>query len=354
MDIIKLDDVEASIGFDTSSIAFKEFCSDLDELGCITDSDLYLEKVRSNEQTLRSFGKSVGKNTYSTTLDVAKAYGTVVDSNASLIKSMWDLMMRALQLAVRAISFILRKISYIPYAIIKLGNKVADIPDDVRNKIRGNIKLYITIPDIQNLYNNQLLNKLTTFMGLATRLSQGEMWGTFISRRDADHKILVGENDMKTCKEMQKIYGQIKLLEFNPSTIEMKDKTTVDAYFGTAKSVNFTDLNGKKHNSTYYEALTTLLKDIESQQQNMEKIQKSIGEKYKQTQINTNFSKLHYTQQMLIRDSISMISKLISVIGNIIRYINTDIETLNNATDALLKKAGVKVKETPKKEDKKK
>lgn len=354
MNIIKLDDVEATIGFDTSSIAFKEFCSDLDELGCITDSDLYLEAVRSNDQSLRNFGNSVRKNTYDTTMDVAKIYGNVIDGNASVIKGMWDLMMRALQLAVRAISFILRKISYIPYAIIRLGNKVADMPDDIRTKIRGNIKLYITIPDIQNLYNNQLLSKLTTFIALATRLSQGEMWRTFISKINSSNKILVGENDMKTCKEMRRIYDQIKLLEFNPSTIEMKDKGVFDAYLGAIKAVDFTDLTGKRHNSTYYEALTTLLKDIESQKQNMENIQKSIGEKYNKTQINTNFSKLHHTQQVLVRDSILMVSKLIGIIGNIIRYINIDINTLSNAADVLLKNAGVKVEKTPKKENKKK
>lgn len=354
MNTITLDDVDATIGLDTSSHAFKEFCSDLDELGLITDCELYAEKVKSVDQSLRRFGKDVRRNTVSTTLDVGKAYGNIVDSNASVIKSIWDLMMRALHLSVRAISFVLRKISYIPYAIIRLGDKIADIPSDVRNKIRGNIKLYITVADIHSLYNNQLLVKLETLLGLATRLSTGDMWGTFISRRDSNRKIIFGENDMKTCKEMLKIYDQIKMLEFTPSTIEMKDEATVNVYFGTAQAVEFTDLHGKKHKSTYYEALTVLLNDIDKQKKNMETIQKSIGEKYTQTQANTNFSKLHYTQQTLIRDTINMMSKSISVVGNIIRYVNTDIETINNATDALLKKQGIKVKSTPPKESKKK
>lgn len=353
MNTITLDDIEATIGLDTSSHAFKEFCSDLDELGLITDCELYDEKVKSVDQSLRRFGKDVRRNTVSTTLDVGKAYGNIVDSNASVIKSIWDLMMRALHLSVRAISFVLRKISYIPYAIIRLGDKIADIPSDVRNKIRGNIKLYITVADIHSLYNNQLLVKLETLIALATRLSTGDMWGTFISRRDSSQKIIFGENDMKTCKEMLKIYEQIKMLEFTPSTIEMKDEATVNVYFGTAQAVEFTDLHGKKHKSTYYEALTVLLDDIDKQKKNMETIQKSIGEKYTQTQANTNFSKLHYTQQALIKDTINMMSKSISVVGNIIRYVNIDIETLNNATDALLKKQGIKVKSSPKESKKK-
>lgn len=354
MNTITLDDVEAAIGFDTSSLAFTEFCSDLDELNAITDCNMYIEKVTSHDQSLRHFGRSVRKNTINTTLDVGKAYGNIVDSNATVIKSVWDLMMRALHLVVRATSFILKKISYIPYAVIKLGDKVADIPSDIRNKIKGNIKLYITVSDISNLYNNNLLTKLETFLGLATRLSQGEMWGTFIARRESDKNIVFGENDMKICKEMRKVYEQIKMLEFNPSTIEMKDEATVNVYFGASQAVEFTDLHGKRHKSTYYEALNVLLKDIDGQKNNMEKIQKSIGTKYTQTQANASFTKLHYTHQTLIRDSIQMVSKLIGIIGDIIRYINTDIETLNNATDALLKKAGVKVKDTPPKETKKK
>lgn len=353
MNTITLDDVEATIGFDTSSQAFKEFCSDLDEISVITDCELYAEKVKSVDQSLRHFGRDVRKNTISTTLDVGKAYGNIVDSNASVIKSVWDLMMRALHLSVRAISFVLKKVSYIPYAIIKLGDKIADIPSDVRNKIRGNIKLYITVSDIHSLYNNQLLAKLETLLSLASRLSKGDMWGTFISRRDSDQKIVFGENDMKICKDMGKVYEQIKMLEFTPSTIEMKDEATVNIYFGTAQAVEFTDLHGKQHKSTYYEALNVLLDDINKQKRNMEDIQKSIGQKYTQTQANTSFSKLHYTQQTLIKDTINMMSKSIAVVGNIIRYVNTDIETLNNATDALLKKQGVKVKSKPPKESKK-
>lgn len=341
MDSITLDDIDVTIGSDTTSKEFLEFCSDLDELGVITDHELYFEKVEDKQLNLRNTLKAVNRNTKSTTVDVGAAYGNIVDGNSKLIKSVWDLTMRAINLSTRIIGFILGKLAHIPKAILIIGNKVGDIPSDIRNKIRGNIKLYITVNDIQNLYNKQLFKKVDTFMSLAVTLSQGETWGTFFNKRKSNGVLKMKENDMKTCRAMDKLYEEIKLLEFQPSTIEMQHKDTVNMYFGDAKSVKFVDLHGATHDSTYYEALTILMKDIEGMQGSLKKIQSDIGSKYSETQMNSSFSKLDFNAQNRISSTIQMMAKIINVIGNIVRYVKIDMKSIESATETLLKKQGI-------------
>lgn len=341
MNSIILDSVDIILGSDTTSQSFKEFCDDLDELDKINDENFYIEAVQDNNVDLRHGLKAIRRNTRNTTLDVGAAYGNIVSGNAKLIKSVWDLTMRAINLSTRVIGFILRKLSLIPRVILDVGNKVADLPEDIRNKIRGNIQLYITVNDIQNLYNKQLLVKIDKFISLARRLSEGEVWGTAFKKRKTEGIIKMKENDMAICRQMDEIYEQIKLLEFKPSTVEMKDQKSVEMYFGNKAVVAFKDLHAKSHNSTYYEALIQLMKDISEQKDTLEKIHGDIGAKYTQSQLNSSFSQLNFNAQNRVASTIQMMSKIVSVIGNIIRYITIDMKTLETATDTLLAKQGV-------------
>lgn len=342
MNTIILSDVDTVLGLDTTSESFLEFCSDLDTIGVMMDQELYMEEVESHSQSLRHGAKVIKRNTRSTTSDVVSAYGNVVDGGSKLVKSVWDLTMRAISLSTRVLGFLLRKISLIPSAIISVGNKVGDIPEDIRNKIRGNITLYITVDDLSKLYNDKLFAKIDKFISLSKILSEGETWGTFFGKRKTNGIFKMNANDMKICRDMDKIYEDLKLLEFKPTTIDMNDATKKDKYFGSAVAVNFVDLKLKRHESTYYEALQQVISDIKSKKLDLKKIQDDLGGKYETTLNTGNFVKLDTFAQGRITSTIQMMSKIISVIGNIVRYINIDIATIDKATDALLKKQGVK------------
>ena len=341
--ILEMPDMQ--IATDTNTFEFKEFCGDLNSLDSIISTELYLEEVNDGNMTLKKAFQGTIKNTTNTTLDVAGAYGNIVSGNANVIKGFWDLFMRALNLGTRIIAFILKKISYIPRLILKVGNKVADLPSDIINKIQGNIKLYITVNDIKNLYNNHLLNELATFIGLSKRLAEGDTWGTFFHKRkkDSDGK-RVNENDIKISKQMGAIYVKIKSLEFTQSTIYMNNEDARKQYFGTTSIIEFTDLNGKHHNSSYYEALIQLIDDIKEQEDNLKAVHAVISNKYSETQMNQEFSKLNTMSRQMITNGMQMVSKMLTVTGNIIRYIMIDMKTIETETDKMLKASGVNTK----------
>lgn len=346
MNIFSLDEAEVFVASNIESNDFKEFCESLDELNSFTDISLYLEEVEDREMTIKNAFKGTLKNTADTTIDIGSAYGNVVSGNAKLIKSTWDLMMRAVGLFTRVIGFILSKISYIPKAILKVGNKIADLPSDIKNKIQGNIKLYITVNDIDNLYNKMVINEITTFISLSKRLSEGEFWGTTFNKRKSKNNSIIkmNENDIKICKNMHEKYNKLKMIEFNQTTIQMNYDKSRETYFGSSSVINFTDLHGKKHNCTYYEALIQLVEDIKSLEGDLKTVRDSVSDKYTLTQMNQSFSNLNWNHQRQISSTIQMMSKIFTITGNIIRYILIDINTIEKEADVLLKSSGVKLK----------
>lgn len=335
-EITVVDEVIAS----TLGKDFKEFCESIDQLETLVNPEMYLEAVEDATPNLRRTFKGVHKNTMDTTRDIYHAYGNVVDGNAKLIKSTWDLVMRSIQLITRIIGFILGKISAIPKGILKAAETIANIPETVLNKIKGNIQLYITADDLENLYNQTLIHRIDTFISTANSLSQGELWGTFLSRQAkvVGGKVYASQNDIKACKQLEKIYEHIKYLEFTPTNIEMKDIKARNMYFGNSKSVKFTDLKGVKFQGTYYEALIKLTKDIESRREDLKKVHEALGQKYNQTQLNQTFGKLSRGDQYRITDTIRMMSKVVSIVGNITKYIMIDMQTITKSTDKMLKK----------------
>lgn len=343
MDLIQqiiLDTPDLNI-MDIDNWGFKEFCENLDILDQLSTSEVYIEEVTNNKATLMKPFKGTIKNTADTTIDLVSIYGGLMSGNASVIKGFWDLFMKLINLGLNVILFILGKITTIPILIMKVGDKVGSIPDNIANKIQGNIKVYITIPDIESLYNNQLLNKLTTFISLSRRLAEGDTWGTFFRKRKGSKG---NENDIKISKEMKAIYAHLKTLKFTQTTIFMSHTDAFKQYFGQEKSIHFVDLHGKKHNDTYYEALTQLVEDIKAHQDDLKVIQQSVSSKYTETYMNQEFSKLTATQRDIIVNSVQMISRMLKVTGDIVKYIIIDMQTIEKETSKILNAAGVKSK----------
>ena len=240
-----VDDIIASTLTDT--IQFKEYCENLDELGSIIDPEFYLEAVEHKKTGIkRELGK-VTKNTIDTTRKMGSIYNDITDAGGGLIKGGVDVLGASIRLIVKIIKFFTDKIIKIPKMIVKVIDKIGQIPSDIKNKIKGNIKLYITINDIQDLYGQSLMNQLKTFISYASALSQGELWGTFFNPRKVSNGLLnINMNDKKNIKDMQKIYNYIANLNFTESIINMSSMDVVNAYFGDSKSVKFIDHNNQR------------------------------------------------------------------------------------------------------------
>lgn len=330
-----VDNIIASTFIETT--AFAEFCNDLDQLKIFTDTEFYLESVEHKNTGIKRSASNIINNTAKTTKDVGSIYGNVTNAGGSIMKGGWDVFAASLKLITKIISFLASKVSKIPKMVANLIDKIGEIPADIRNKIRGNIKLYITINDIQDLYSQSLMNQLMTFITLSKTMSEGELWGTFFNKRSSNGIINVGINDVKISKEMKKIYNYISRLEFKPSVIEMKDSSVVDAYFGNSKSVKFID-NKERIECTYYEAISKLIKDIQNKRDELEAIRIKISDKIATTHANQQYVQMGANAQRHITESVQMVAKLIEILGNMVRYIAIDIKTIEDTTNKLLSK----------------
>jgi hypothetical protein len=342
-EITAVDDVLVENMFNDKE--FFEFSHLISELTSLTANSIYLEDVKDSTPDLRKFGSEVKKNTWDTTKDIGHAYGNIVGANANLIKATWDIIMRAINLISRALAYIINKITNIPKFILKTADRAAAIPGEVKAKIKGNITLYIRANDIEVLYNNLLMQRLTEYITLASELSKGEFWSTITKKRIGENgkkgHLVFGTNDMKLCKKMDKVYEHLQNTEFNPTIIEIKEKSIVDIYFGDSKSIKFTDNYGKKHECTYYEALTIMIGDLEGKKKELQDVHVAVGEKLRKTEANQNYNDLDNPSKYRLNTTISQISKVVSIIGNFVKYIIADLNTINSSVDKILSKSSL-------------
>ena len=335
---------------------FYEFSRVMSELTSFTDTESYLEAVKDTTPNLRTFGSTIKKNTWDTTKDVANAYGNVVDANANVIKASWDIVMRSVNLISRALGYVINKISNVPKFILKVADRAMDIPGEVRSKIKGNITLHITAKDIETIYNQLLMSRLTEYITLASGLSKGDFWSTMFHKRIDTNKanLVFGENDMKLCREMDKVYDHLRNTEFKPTIIEMKDDATVNLYFGNSKSIKFTDNYGKRHECNYYEALNIMMKDIENKKKELQDVQSAVGDKLRRTEANQNYNRLDGHAKHRLGVTLAQITKVITITGNFVKFVLMDINTINQSVNKILEKSnhsaivdGKKATDTP-------
>lgn len=329
------------LGLELYSRSFDEFCETLDELKRLNDDELYIEAVDDPRVKGGEGVKKVARRTVETTKDVAGAYGDIIDANGNLIKATWDLVMKIIKLCVKAISWILNKISMIPKFILGTMNKLGRIPDTIRAKVRGDIRLYITVDDIGMLYNKGLLVYVEQFFSQVGLLTKGDMWGTIFRRRGrngVNHSPLMGKNDIKIINTMTGIYHNISRISFTPTLIKMNDQRTIDIYFGTGKNITYKDLKGKEYSCNYLEALNQLIAVVQSKRTLLKTLQEDLTAKFDRTRENQEFGELHPSEQKRIMDAMRMVSNVITIMGNITRYVMEDVKSINTATETLIKK----------------
>lgn len=337
MDIFELN-IDSYIDPFLMGESFDEFCCLLDEIDNLGAP--ITEAVKDKGYKGRTGIQKGISNTIDTTGDVIDAYDNMTSANAKLLKNLWDLGMKSINLMVKTSSFIISKVAIIPESINKIIDGVDSLPEKVRSKISGDIQLYISAEDIELVYNQMIINKIDTFIGLSKELSKGEIWGTLFGRTQkvGTRKVDSYNNDINICKKIDKIYNDLNGLKFEPTTIYMKDPKSKEKYFTNKHSIQFKDLKGNQFNGSYYEALKKLMEDLKSRRLDMDEIVKSVGNKYSTTQMNQTFGKLSSNNQNRIIKTIRMISKLTAVIGNIVKYVIVDCNTITKTMKKLSKK----------------
>jgi len=308
--------------------AFNEFSDDIDYLDYIGSP--FSEAVNDRGARTKNTVKGTIRNTIDTTGDLAVAYDDITSANAKLIKSFWDVFASALKLITKSISFIISKLANIPAALNNLIIAAGRIPEKVMAKIRGDIQLYITINDIEAIYNQMIIYNIDTFISTTSALSEGDLWGTMFKKKEKKGSITLSSsnNDIKLFKKLDKIYDRLKSVQFIPTTINMKDKTNLDIYFRNKKAIKFKTLEGKLFQGSYLEALSKLVKDLNERKSDLSELATSIGEKYDQTQANQTFAKLNKMDQETIVKGIRMISKVVALTGSIVKHVIQDTNTI--------------------------
>lgn len=317
------------------SLEFAEYCQNLDMINILTDTELYLNEAMDQNSVNNKTLSKIVTNTAKTTKDLANIYGLTTDAGGAGIKSIWDLVMKLISLAAKALKFIVGKIILVPKLIVQIIDIIQTIPTNVKNKIRGNIQLYITIEDVEILMNQFILNHIITFMNYAQQLSVGESWTTFFHRGQGSSAS--NKTDMKLISDMNKEFKIFSKLTFHKTTVDMNDSTVVEGYFGKGKIV-YKDMHGNQHNETYYGTLKELMEIVSSNKSFLDKIYSAIGNKINTTQLNQSFGSLNSIQRNSIINSMGMVSMATQILGNLVRYVITDMNTIKKSTEQIMKR----------------
>lgn len=327
--------------FDIWDQEFKEFYNNTKQLDRVVDQEFYIEAMVDNNKSFVSkmMPKKPLENTVKTTKDIKKAYTNVTDGGATFIQSVWNLTMKSIQLVSKILRYILINMSRIPKAIIKTFQTISRIPSDVRNVIKGNITLYITVNDINDLHN-KLIPMIDDFLFAAEDMSKGKMWGTFFNRRPIGDgtitKYVLTENDIGYFKKMRSIYNKLKLINFDQTLIKLENQSIVDIYFGEAKSIKYKNSDGKNIESNYYDALVAIFDIFKEQNDFLKNLEQDMGVKMNKTQMNQSFAKLGESAQKTISETMTMLYKIINIMANLIKYVMIDIKTINNSANKIL------------------
>jgi len=304
------------------------------QIESMTNMFMYLEDIKSPGDHGKDRLADAIENTKDTTKKAAQIYDDTTDAGGAIMKSSYDLSTSILHVVAKALKFISKHLSAIPAMAARMINKSMKIPSDVLNKIRGNIQLFITVDDVVNFYNNHL-GKLLNFIDLAKYISSGDKWGTMFNKDD-------GRDDMKTFNQMKSIYNHFGMLRFEKTTIEMRDRVIVDAYFSSESKIKFVDpVSNTRQEKSYLDALSAIAKTLKDREKDLDVVEKLVAEKISESRTNNSFAKLTATQREKIMFIVKMFAKIFSVIGRFISCGIYDLKTIDSNMDKILNKSGV-------------
>lgn len=348
-----IDDVVFNSLYESTS--FREFCSDLDELDSLFDSTMYLEAVTQGSYGWRKDAGKVYSNTMDTIKTTSDIYRYTTDAGGGILAALWKLGTSACKLVARAARWIFFNIDKIPLFFAKVIDGIAEIPANIKNKIRGNIKLYITADDIVHMYSipganrndTALFARLERIINELKELRKGDMWTTYWTNKtkpeDFFHKF--GEDfldnkskhstDMSKIKSVAEEFRYIKNVKFDKTVVDMNNPDIVDIYFGSAKKISYVDPRGVRKQGSYLESLKNLLDYIADCKEEINDLSKDIGNKFVQTETNMEFAKMGKHAQNTVVNFMQTISKLIDIMGNITRYAMDDVKTIEKSVNQM-------------------
>ena len=326
-------------------LVFEEDCIAIDELvDFVRPFNIFEEAVQDTEYNIKRKAKDTVRNTVDTTASVVKAYDKVTDAKAKSYKSLWDIAVKSMNLVTKVITFVCNRVSGITNGVLKVSSNIMDIPDNVRNKIKGNIKLFITVNDFEMLYRYSVMAKIGSYILQLQSLSKGDTWTTFFKGRGilgTAKAALTGQfskTDKQKINEMNKIYSGLQNIKFEETTVDMSDKGSIKAYFSNEKIISFTDNKGAQHNYSYFDGLKVLLDDVSKYKETLTQLNEMFSDKLKDSQGAQKFAELSNGFQKDIINALHSISGIISFLGNMTRCIQKDCATINENTKIARKK----------------
>jgi len=307
---------------------YKVFQKDLFQL------DMFLEELNDPTVTKERNKHGAVRNTFDTTKDVFGAVGDITYVGGSAIKAFIDLGMKLLQFMIKIITWFCNNIKKLPIMIGRGLDSIANIPSAIKAKVRGDIQLNITIDSISAIYNNSFFNYIDEFITKAQTLAKGDSWGVMFGRRKMSGEKI---DDIKLCNQMNTIYIKLSGVSFTKTTIPMNPEN-FDKYFTRNDSVKFSDYHGNSHTCSYIDALKTIAEDLANYVEPLNVIRGTLGEKFDRTAANDMLSKLNSRDRNIITSAITQVSSVISVIGNLTKYIIEDSKIIDECGAVILKK----------------
>ena len=324
---------------------FQEFCEDLDIMRSYINTDFYLEDVKldpNKKGVKRRVGDVV--NTATAPLkDGAQVYGNVTDAGGEVIRKTYDASFSIINLATKIIRWILKYLAKIPAFIAKVFKSIARIPDAIIDKIRGDISLYVTAEDLP-LFYQRIFPQIDTFIMASKEMASGFSWSNMKlkdpSRRNANADVgyhLIKPNNYK---KMELAHRSISKIKVEKRTINMRDKDTVKTYFGNKQSISFPDVEGQVRNYNYLGALIALTQNMQSWNEPLEEVRRMLADKFNSAGGRESFTKLSKGEMEDVHESMQMVAEVIRIVGDFIKYIIKDTNTIKGNVEKIKRKMG--------------
>lgn len=330
-----------------TSKEYLEFCSNLDELGELSAYDEGMT-YDDTKTSLKSDVFKIGRNTLDTTKDVFKVYKYATDSKAKTYKGLWDLFIRLLQLITKVIAFIWRVLGNIPMYLVRLIDWMTHLPTRVINKIKGNIELYITVDDLKNIYSVDLFENIGIILKDAKVMMNGDFWNNWKNKhhfkgvkvnKHIEIPVLAKDpGTNKAVKEIIQIYERkLSKIRFVKSIIDLSREDNVNLYFKT-KEITITKRSGVTSTGSYLDLINGLVTDMKDKQSEIQEVSKSVSENLQGATTEDGFLSLSASDRTAIYRATQCLSGTINILGNIVKYANKDIQTVDNARKRINKR----------------
>lgn len=302
-------------------------------LNAINDT-MILEAVEDQDVGFRRRASRAILNTRNTMKMTGDVYGAAVDVSAMKYELGTKFIIKVAnfisKMAMYTVDLVYNSIN----RVITLLDNLNNIPGKVLSKVNGDIHLYITINDIQALYNQSVIVKLDSILAQLKPLTEDNDWNTVGVIGSLCNKVLNGKLSKDDIKRFSKIHSMVRNFEnikFIETRIDMKNKANINSYLSSETKISFKGLDGTTFEGSYIQALKKLLEDINARRDILKSLENAIGTKYRKTLENANFEKLSGQQQRVVMQGIRDISKTVSLVAEISKYVSADINTLTTA-----------------------